>query len=264
MISWSPIWAVTLRHLRLYRRDPNLPFMIFYWPFLDILTWGFLGAWIQQSGIAQFQNYELVALLGVLLWQIAGRGANAVSFALCEEIWQNNIINLFSLPIRMIEWVMGTILYFTFMVLTVGITNIACIYAFYDLPLAELLYNYILFFPPLFFCGIWLGFTCVQIIIVCGKRGIELAFVTIWFLLPFSGAYYPLEVLPAWGQRFAALFPLSYIFTGMRNYLMHGQNPGIYLVKGYIMSIAYAMFAIALFIYLFNRSKQKGLARLTD
>lgn len=264
MISWSPIWAVTLRHLRLYRRDPNLPLMVLYWPLLDILTWGFLGAWIQQSGISQFQNYELVALLGVLLWQIAGRGANAISFALCEEIWQNNVINLFSLPLRMSEWIMGTICYFTLMVTAVGLTSVLCIYAFYDLPLGELLYNYLLFFPPLYLCGIWLGFTCLQIIILAGKRGIELAFVVIWFLLPFSGAYYPMEVLPAWGQHLGALFPMSYIFTGMRNYLMHGYNPSMNLLKGYVLSIAYAIAAILLFIYLFNRSKQKGLARLTD
>lgn len=264
MISWSPIWAVTLRHLRLYRRDPNLFFAIFYWPLLDILTWGFLGAWIQQSGVAQFHNYELVALLGVLLWQVAGRGANAISFALNEEIWQNNVINLFSLPIRMIEWALGTICYFAFMVVTVGLTNILCIYAFYDLPISEVLYYYMLFFPPLFFCGIWLGFSCVQIVVLAGKRGIELSFVTIWLLLPFSGAYYPLEILPAWAQKVGALFPLSYIFTGMRTYLMHGQNPTPYLIKGYVLSITYAFFAICLFIYLFNRSKQKGLARLTD
>lgn len=264
MISWSPIWAVTLRHLRLYRRDPNLPFMVLYWPLLDILTWGFLGAWVQQSGITEFHNYELVALLGVLLWQVAGRGATPIAFTMCEEIWQNNVINIFSLPLRMIEWILGTICYFTFMVAAVGLASILCIYAFYELPLSTLLYNYFLFFPPLYFCGIWLGFTCLQIIILTGKRGIELAFVVIWFLLPFSGAYYPMEVLPDWGQRLGALFPMSYVFTGMRNHLMHGHNPGINLLKGYVLSIGYAIGAILLFIYLFNRAKHKGLTRLTD
>ena len=74
MISFLPIWAITLRHLRLYRRDLNLLLGILYWPLLDVLTWGFLGAWIQKSGLAEFHNYELITLLGVLLWQVIGRG----------------------------------------------------------------------------------------------------------------------------------------------------------------------------------------------
>ena len=125
-------------------------------------------------------------------------------------------------------------------------------------------FNFFLFFPPLFLCGIWLGFTCLQIIVLLGKRGMELGFITIWFLLPFSGAYYPIEILPSWGQTLSGLFPMSYIFTGMRLYVGNQQDPTLYLIKGYILSILYAASAILLFIYLFNYSKQKGLARLSD
>lgn len=264
MISYSSIWAVTLRYLLLYKHDLNMTLMMLYWPLLDIITWGFLGAWIQRSGVSQFHNYEIVALLGVLLWQVAGRGANAISVPLCEELWQHNVINLFSLPLSMLTWICGVILYFTLMVITIAFCNLLCVYAFYDIALSSFIGNYLLFFTPLFFCGIWLGFTCLQIIILLGKRGIELGFVVIWFLLPFSGAYYPIDVLPAWAQTVSACFPMSYAFTGMRNYLIYNHNPMPYLVKSTILSIVYAILAIVIFIYLFNHSKQKGLARLTD
>lgn len=41
MISLTSVWAVVLRHARMWRRDPNYILGGFYWPLLDILIWGF-------------------------------------------------------------------------------------------------------------------------------------------------------------------------------------------------------------------------------
>lgn len=263
MISISAIWAITLRQLKLYKNDLNLPLMILYWPLLDVVTWGFLGSWIQSSGIMQFQNYNTIALLGVLLWQVVGRGANVLALAFNEELWSNNILNLFSLPLRLIEWSLGTIIYFAMMMIATALCGLISIYILYPIPLFNMVCNFLYFLPPLFLSAIWLGFTSLQIVVLLGKRGVELGFVIVWFLLPFSGAYYPIEVLPTWGQNISALFPVSYVFSGMRAYFMN-QDPTPYLIKGYIMSILYAISAIYLFIYLFNRKKNKGLVRLMD
>ena len=133
MISFAPIWAVVLRHMRMWRRDPNYLLGGFYWPLLDILTWGFLGAWIQKlQGTLQFQNYEAIALLGVLLWQIVGRGSNLIIMSFSEEIWSHNLVNLFSLPLRTIEWVCGSILFFVTMMAMVSIFCLLVIYFLQD------------------------------------------------------------------------------------------------------------------------------------
>jgi ABC-2 type transport system permease protein len=134
----------------------------------------------------------------------------------------------------------------------------------YDLSIWQLFSTFLIFMPPLFFSGIWIGFTCLQIMIILGRRGTELGFVVVWFLLPFSGAYYPIEVLPSWGQAISQFLPMSHVFQGMRGYVMHHQDPTIYLLKGYALGILYAACAILVFIYCFNRSKQNGLARLVD
>lgn len=264
MISWSPMWAITLRHIRVWRRDINALLFGLYWPILDILTWGYLGVWIQHSQATQFHNYETVALLGILLWQVVGRGSNVIVSAFTEELWAGNIINLFSLPLRIIEWIGGVILFYAIMmVITIG-ASMATTFALYDVPMLSLLSTFLIFFPPLFLCGIWLGFTALQIIVTLGKRGVELGFVIIWVFLPFSGAYYPIEVLPHWGQVISDFLPMKYVFQGMRGYLMHQQDPTINLIKGYALGALYALCSVVLFIYCFNRSKQKGLARLGD
>ncbi len=265
MISVASIWAIVLRHLRLYRHDLNPLLAILYWPLLDILIWGFLGSWIQnQAQATQFQNYELLALLGILLWQLVGRGCNIISFCVLEELWEKNIVNLFSLPLRLIEWMLGIVIFYLLMIVAASIFCVSVTILLYGIPLWDILKAFFIFGLPLIFSGITLGCISMQIIFLLGKRGIELGFIVGWLLLPFSGAYYPVEVLPSWGRLISACLPMSYVFQAMRGYLMHQQSPTAYLIKGYILSACYMIIAFVLFNYCFNYSKRQGLARLAD
>lgn len=265
MIAWSSVWAIVLRHMRVWRRDVNALLFHIYWPILDIVTWGYLGMWIQHSAqAAPFHNYEMVALLGIVLWQFVGRGANIILASFTEELWAGNVVNLFSLPLRMIEWVGGVIIFYAIMMLFAISVALITIALLYNVSMYEMLLNLFIFFPPLFLCGIWIGFSTLQILSTLGKRGGELSFVMVWFFLPFSGAYYPTDILPHWAQVMSKLLPMRYVFQGMRAYVTHQQDPTIYLIKGYVLSALYAVLGIAGFIYCFKRSKVKGLARLTD
>ena len=263
MISLQSVGAIVLRHIRQLKRDPNTLLGAFYWPLLDVLMWGFLGSWI-QSQATQLPHYETTALLGILLWQVIGRGCNKVMISFCEELWSNNIVNLFSLPVSLIEWICGTIVYTALMIAITSIFCMLIIYWLYSVSLWYIVTTFLIFFPPLFISSIWMGFTALQVVISLGRRGVELGFVIGWFLMPFSGAFYPIEVLPAWAQTVSTYIPFSYVFRGLRGYVMHQQDPTLFLIKGYALSILYAVCAIVLFVYCFNRRKQKGLARLSD
>src|SRR6478752_7438699 len=133
MVSFESIWAIVMRHIRMWRRDFNYILGGFYWPILDIFIWGFLGSWIQQYHATQFHNYQEVALLGILLWQIVGRGCNVFLTTLCEELWSNNIVNLFSLPLALSEWIIGSILFYAIIMSIVSIFCLAVIFALYKI-----------------------------------------------------------------------------------------------------------------------------------
>jgi len=263
MISFSSCWAIVLRHFHVWKREPNLLLMGFYWPLLDIFIWGFLGAWIGQSQTS-LPNYEAVALLGILLWQVVGRGCNMLGILLCEELWVQNFINLFSLPLRTAEWIVGIVLFSSMVMCLTFLMSVVAIAFFYSVSISYLVSTFLLFLPPLFLSALWLGFTCLQIVISFGRRAGEFGFVIGWFFLPFTGAYYPIEVLPQWAQTFSKLLPMSYVFQGMRGYVMYGADPADYLIKSYALSIPYALIAIAVFFYCFNRAKRRGLVRLMD
>lgn len=262
MNFFSPAWAVAIRHMRLWRRDPNVLLFSLYWPILDILVWGFLGSWIALSSPQTLPFYTEAALLGILLWQVVGRGANVMLVGLCEELWSHNLINLFSLPLKVTQWMAGIIILYGIMTLIIAAVCMGIMSVLYSLPISWMIATFFIFLPPLFLSGIWLGFTCLQFVITFGRRGVELGHVIGWFFLPFSGAYYPVDVLPSWAQKVSMVLPMSYIFEGMRGYVMYGRSFTGNYALGLVLSLFYAMIAIVGFVYCFNRSKKKGLARL--
>jgi ABC-2 type transport system permease protein len=261
-MAFQPIWGLVLRHARLWKHDYNLILMALYWPLLDVLIWGFLGSWIQRT--QNIPNYTLVALLGILLLQASCRAPITIVVGLCEELWSNNLVNLFSLPIRLYEWIIGIIIFTAFVTTFVACCSVSLIWLIYHLSLVKLMTAFLLFAPPLFISGIWLGFVGLQVIVTFGRRATEIGFIVGWFFMPFSGAFYPIEALPAWARAISSFLPMSYVLEGMRNYILTDANPVPYLIKGYALALLYATLSVALFVYAFNRSKIKGLRRLSD
>lgn len=262
MISFQSIGAIMLRYFYIWKSDYNTMFASLYWPLLDIIMWGFVGAWIQQT--QHFQNYQFVALLGVLLWQVIGRGSNIIISIFIEELCSNNIINLFSLPLRMIEYILAVILYYVCMILVTTFFCMVFIPALYGISLFAIISNFLIFLLPALISGIAVGFIGLAIIATFGKRGMELGWIFSWFLLPFSGAYYPISVLPWWGQKLAACLPMSYIFEGMRQFLLYQQSPSINILYAVSLGVLYTIGAIFLFLYSFERSRKNGLIKLVE
>lgn len=264
MISFSSVWAIVLRHARLYKRDYSLLLSVFYWPLLDIIIWGFLGAWIARANVAQFNNYESAALLGILLWQVVGRGCNILGFTLAVELWGNNQVNLFSMPLKLKEWVLGVIIFSFITMFATCLVGMLAIKALYTLSISSIVSTFLIFLLPLFLCTIWLGFSCISIFLLLGHRGIEVGFIFGWVLMPFSGAYYPIDILPIWAQRVSALLPMSYLFQGMRDYVMLDKSPLSTILFGSVLGLLYAIGGLILFRYCFENAKKNGLSRLTD
>jgi ABC-2 type transport system permease protein len=264
MIHFNSIIAIVLRYFYVWKSDYNTMLAGLYWPLLDILIWGFLGSWIQQSNMGEFNNYQFVALLGILLWQVIGRGSNIMIGAFNEELWSNNIVNLFSLPLKITEYIIGIIFFY---ILMISFTTFFCILfipILYNIALLHILSSFLIFAIPFLICGAWLGFMSLSVVVTLGKRGTELAYIISWFFLPFSGAYYPVSVLPIWAQKFSSYLPMSYLFQGVREHFLYQKDPVLNIIKGSCIGIIYLMIAIVLFIYCFNRSKKNGLSRLTE
>lgn len=261
-MNWSSIWAIVVLQLIRLKNDLNVLLFHLFWPLLDVLMWGFMGTWISSIHQEPVNNYLILTLLGVFLFQIMSRGANIIISTLLEELWAQNVVNLFSLPLSMYEWIAGVILFYAITILSISFVCMYIASLLFGVSLATLLPPFLLFLFPLLLCGVWIGFTSLQVIFLWGRRVIEISFAITWILMPFSGAYYPISVLPTWAQYISKCLPMSYIFQGLREHLTLGQNPTLLLLKGTAMAIVYAVGAILLFRQSFVLSRQNGLARL--
>jgi len=261
-MNYLPISGIVLRHIRLIRNYMNRLLFVFYWPFLDILLWGFLGKWVQN--IQGNSNMEMVFLMSILLWTVFARIGMEIFTSLLEELWSYNIINIFASPITLCQWILGVIFFIILLFFVLMAYLMILIRVFYDVSILNLFKNLIIFAPSLFLSGLCIGFLILSIIIYFGMRANEIAFVIMWSFMPFSGVFYPIESLPNWAQKISACLPMSYAFTGMRLYILNQVDPSYNLMICTLLSLVYGSIFLLFFFYMFNKSKDEGLSRLTD
>lgn len=91
------VTALVLRHLYLYRRSLPRIMEIFYWPFLDLVIWGFITLYLAryQTQVPGFVTFFLGALI---LWDMLFRAQQGITITFLEELWARNLMNLFASP----------------------------------------------------------------------------------------------------------------------------------------------------------------------
>ena len=135
------IYALVVRHLYLYRRSLPRMMEIFYWPFLDLVIWGFITVYLMkfQGQIPGAVTFFLGALI---LWDVLFRAQQGVTISFLEEIWARNLMNLFASPLKPSEFLAATMVMSIFKVLAVSVVMVVCAGLFYS-------YN-------IFVIGVWL------------------------------------------------------------------------------------------------------------
>jgi ABC-2 type transport system permease protein len=259
-MSFYRIWAVFLRYFYFFARLDHVC-DLFYWPAMDIFLWGITSVWIQQhqEGIP---HVALAILTGLVFWQILWRGNYEVSVNLLQEFWNRNLVNLFSTPLKLGEWILSIIM--------VGLTKILVTIAFgallvwllYAMNVFSLGWAFLPYAASLTLSGWIIGFLSASIIIRFGQRVQMLAWMTAYVFAPFSAIYYPVSALPKWAQMISHALPTSYIFEGMREILYEKRFSAKMLLISFALNFVYLVLVMFLFKVMFEKSRDKGLARL--
>jgi ABC-2 type transport system permease protein len=198
----------------------------------------------------------------LVLWNSLWRGQYEITVNLLEEMWSRNLVNLFSSPLRIGEWIVAVILLgFTKLIITECFAILA-IYFLYATNVLSFGWYLLPFFAALLLTGWAAGFFVAALIIGFGTKIQTLAWSGAFLLAPFSGVYYPISTLPEWAQKVASVIPSSYIFEGMRQVLFKNTLSHELLVKSFLLNGFYLTLALAFFLFMFKRSKAKGLSRL--
>ncbi len=256
------IYAIILRYLYLFRHNLDRINNIFYWPLIDLLLWGLTSRYFLSLN-PQAHQIILVVLTGVLFWLIIYWSQYEVAVNLLEELWNKNLINIFSSPLKFNEWLVSFLI--------IGLVRssisflVASIFAYvlYRFQIIALYGLYLLSFIALLtLTGWWVGFLVGGIILRYGTRVQSLSATAIVLLAPFSAVYYPVAILPIWAQKISAFLPTSYVFEGARE-IINGQPLDYHkLFISLGLNIIYLILSLAFLRKSFDKVLEKGLVKV--
>ena len=233
---------------------------LFFWPLIDILLWGITVFWIQS--LESKYSIILPILTALIMWQVVWRSNYEISVNILKDLWSRNFVNLFSTPMKISEWIASLMLLgLTKNVITV-VFGALTVMIFYSENIFSLGWALLPFLISLIISGWWCGFLSSSIIIYFGQRMQMIAWITGYLFSPFCAVFYPLKALPTWCHGIAHALPMTYVFEGMRAFYQTSQFDWTMFAWSMGLNFIYLALSIALFVFMFEKSREKGLARL--
>ncbi|HAV15053.1 MAG TPA: ABC transporter [Candidatus Pacebacteria bacterium] len=218
------IWAVTIRHLYLFIHSLDRLTDMVYWPIMDIILWGFTTQYVQQRNVS-LPHVALAILTALVFWQVVWRANYEISVNLLEEMWNANLVNMFSTPLKPLEWVSAVMLIGLLkMLITLGV-GVGAVWFLYSLNIFTIGWLFLPCIALLMASGWFMGFLGSSFIIIGGTRVQTIAWTMGFLFAPFSAVFYPVSVLPVWAQMISRVLPTTYVFESMRTVLATGAIP---------------------------------------
>jgi ABC-2 type transport system permease protein len=260
-MKWHRIYALVIRYVLSWIGNIHNFVDDIMWPILDIILWGMTGMWMQenQEGISS----SILTLLGCLVfWYVVQRANDAVSMSVLEELWERNLINIFSTPLTIFEWMVSLVIlsfFRIFYTLLICVFTVWILYACNVLTTGWLLLP---FFFSLLLSGLFIGFFTTAFILYWGRKALFFSWTLSWVFSPFSSVYYPLDTLPKWGQYIGKLMPMTYAFEGLRTVMIKQEMPLGLLTTSLVLNVFYVILSIGFFVFMFEQSRIKGFTSL--
>jgi ABC-2 type transport system permease protein len=237
--------ALVRRYIYLLRSSGVRLVELIYWPFLQMLTWGFLQKYL--AGTTNPLAQAAGVLIGsILLWDILFRSNIGFATTFIEEMWSRNLGNLLTSPLRPYELIIALSVWSVIRLSVSMIPVATAAYFIFGFNLLDLGLPLVAFFAVLVLTSWSLGLISAGVILRYGLGAEELAWSLAFLLLPLCCVYYPVSVLPSWLQVVALALPPTHVFEGMRSILLHNTfDPkelwralslnAVYLLVGYVI-----------------------------
>lgn len=249
--------AMVLRYYYLLISSWPRLFELLYWPFVQMLMWGFL-----QKHLATTSSYYASAagvLIGsILLWDILVRCQLGFSISFLEEMWSRNIGHLLMSPLRPNEFIVSLMMISLIRLLIAFIPVSILAYWFFGFNIWGLGLALLGFFAMLSCTGWALGMITTGVILRYGLGAEGFAWTMVFILLPLCCVYYPLETLPDWLQYISLALPPTHIFEGLRALVIDKQFVASHLYWAFGLNVIYLASGFALFHFFLRAARNHG------
>jgi ABC-2 type transport system permease protein len=255
--SLRRIYAMVLRYLYLLRGSWPRIIELSYWPTMQMIMWGFMTQFL-VSNSSYFVRAGGLLIAAVLLWDVLFRSNIGVSVSFLEEMWSRNLGHLFVSPIR--SWEMATGIIIAALLRTLlGLIPVSLMaWAFFGYNIYSLGLPLIAFFAILQMFSWSIGLAMSGMIMRVGQSAESFAWAAVFILMPVSGVYYPVSVLPQWLQVISWGLPPAYIFEGMRAILAEKTVHWDMLGIAFGLSVVYLVVGFQIFQWFFRASRRAG------
>ena len=255
------IYAIMLRHLVQLPQDVNQWASLLFWPCINIILFGLTGMWMRSTD-SESALFALVA--GVALWQFLVRVNFGVSLSFLQEVISQNVINLFSSPLTLAEWVCAIMLNGLILGTITYAFCISIVWALYGYNMLSLGLFIWYTTAQLFIAGSAIGFFGASLLMAWGTKVQALVFMVGITAAPLSGAFYPIDVLPQSVQYVAYALPLSHIFHGLFTYIQHHTWSIHNIIYATTLNILLITIALSCFTLTFYASKNRGFEHIDE
>ena len=258
-MNFRVIWALVLRYIFLYTRNPVRLVEMVFWPVVDLLVWGNLTLFLQRNSSQEFGSYIVFLLGAMILWDIMFRAQQGVAISFLEDVWTRNLLNVFVAPVRTTEYLGAT---FAVGILRIAVTGVvlgSIAWLGYAFNVFILEWWLVPFFLNLMLFGWSLGMISTALILRWGQAAESLAWAVPFFIQPVVAVFYPVADMPAWSQPVAWAFPATYIFEGMREVMRTGSMNLTLLAQALVLNLVYLAAAGGLFGWILNLTRKRGL-----
>src|SRR5437667_12181373 len=245
-MKFHRVAALLSRHLYLYKRSFPRVMEIIYWPFVDLVIWGFITLYLERfkGTMPSFVTFFLGALI---LWDVIFRAQQGITISFLEEVWSRNLMNLFASPLKPSEFLAATMLLSIGKVVAVSCVTVMAALLFYSFNVFVLGLSLIPFLLNLIVTGWCIGVLTTGLIMRYGQEVEVLAWGLVFLFQPISCVFYPLGVLPEWLQAVAWMNPAAHVFEGMRHVITHPGFPGSELAWACGLNAAYLALLVGWF-----------------
>ena len=218
--------GVVERNLYLTRRYIWWDVAFFVWTVANTLTIVFIANGIEATGgTIDVQRATTYLLIGAVIWAYLGIIFEFLTETVAWERWEGTIEYTFMAPLSRFTHLAGMGAYSVLYGLIRAVLLFAVVAFFFDLSMPDA--NFVaalvvLLVASVSFIGI--GMMTAVLPLISPEKGAQLGFVAQGVLLVVSGVYYPVDVLPGWMEKIAAISPATYALDGIRRAIIDGEG----------------------------------------
>jgi ABC-2 type transport system permease protein len=241
--------AVVRRHWIVLQRSPHRWFEISFWPVMDVLLWGALGVYVAKQNADSGASTPYL-LAGITLFWTFTQAQFSIALGINEETWTRNILNVFTTPIKEIEYVVGVALFGLLKLFLCLLTLSIATAVFFGWTLSDVGWAAVPIIVLLVINGWAVGMVAVGLVLRFGQSAEILIWGLNYMLLAFSGVFFPSSSMPNGVRQISSVLPTTRIFAAMRDVLdgsgLQWGSLGVATLASLVTLVLGTLFAVRL------------------